>query len=48
MLHEMAPKASVVALLVNPNNRYTETETRILQDGAHSLGLELHVVRKHP
>ena len=45
MLHEMAPKASVVALLVNPNNRYTETETRILQDGAHSLGLELHVVR---
>ena len=45
MLHEMAPKASVVALLVNPNNRYTETETRILQDGAHSLGLELHVMR---
>jgi ABC-type uncharacterized transport system substrate-binding protein len=45
LLHEMAPKAAVVALLVNPNNRYTETETRVLQDGAHSLGLELHVVR---
>jgi len=44
LLHEMAPKAAVVALLVNPNNRYTETETRILQDGAHSLGLKLHVV----
>ncbi len=44
-LHEMLPKAAVVAFLANPNNRYTETETRVLQDGAHSLGLELHVVR---
>ena len=44
-LHEIVPKAAVVAFLVNPNNRYTETETRVLQDGAHSLGLELHVVR---
>jgi len=43
LLHEMVPKATVVALLVNPNNRYTETENA--QDGAHSLGLELHVVR---
>ena len=48
LLHEMAPKAAVIALLVNPINRYTETETRVLRDGAHSLGLELHVVRcKH-
>jgi putative tryptophan/tyrosine transport system substrate-binding protein len=45
MLHEMAPKASVVALLVNPNNRYADSETRVLQDGAHSLGVELRVVR---
>src|SRR6266436_2882233 len=36
---------SAKVVLVNPNNRYTETETRVLQDGAHSLGLELHVVR---
>jgi hypothetical protein len=41
----MVPKVSVVALLVNQNNRYTETETQVLQDGAHSLGLVLHVVR---
>ena len=46
LLREMVPKAAVVAFLVNPNNRYTETETRVLQDGAHSLGLELHVVRR--
>ena len=45
MLHEMAPKTAIVALLVNPSNPYTETETRVLQDGAHSLGLELHVAR---
>jgi putative ABC transport system substrate-binding protein len=45
LLHEVLPKAAVVAFLVNPNNRFTETETRVLQDGAHSLGLELHVVR---
>jgi ABC-type uncharacterized transport system substrate-binding protein len=44
LLHEMAPKAAVIALLVNPINRYTETETRVLRDGAHSLGLELRVV----
>jgi putative tryptophan/tyrosine transport system substrate-binding protein len=45
LLHELAPKAAVVTLLVNPNNRYTETETRMLQDGARSLGLQLHILR---
>ena len=29
MLHEMAPKASVVALLVNPNNRYRDRNANI-------------------
>jgi putative ABC transport system substrate-binding protein len=45
LLHEMAPKTAIVALLVNPSNPYTETETRVLQEGAHFLGLELHVAR---
>jgi putative ABC transport system substrate-binding protein len=45
LLHEMAPKASVVALLVNPSNPYTKTETRVSQDGAHAIGIELHIVR---
>ena len=45
LLHELAPKAAVVALLVNPTNRYTETETRVLQEGARSLGLQLHILR---
>src|SRR6266849_7975943 len=41
LLHEAVPKASVVALLVNPTNRYTETETQIFYESARSLGLEL-------
>jgi putative tryptophan/tyrosine transport system substrate-binding protein len=44
-LHELVPKAAVVALLVNPANRYSETETRVAEDGARSLGLRLHVLR---
>jgi ABC-type uncharacterized transport system substrate-binding protein len=45
LLHEMAPKASVVALLVNPSNPYTKTETRASQNAAHAIGIELHIVR---
>jgi len=45
LLHEMAPKASVVALLVNPSNPYTQTETRASQNAAHAIGIELHIVR---
>jgi putative ABC transport system substrate-binding protein len=45
LLHELAPNAAVVAVLVNPTNRYTETETRVLQDGSRSLGLQLHILR---
>jgi putative tryptophan/tyrosine transport system substrate-binding protein len=44
LLHEAAPKASVIALLVNPTNRYTEIETKIFYESARSLGLQLHVV----
>jgi putative ABC transport system substrate-binding protein len=45
LLHELVPKAAIVALLVNPTNRYTETETQVAHDAARSLGLELHVLR---
>jgi putative tryptophan/tyrosine transport system substrate-binding protein len=34
-----------IALLVNPSNRYTETETQVLNDSARSLGLQLYVLR---
>lgn len=45
LFHELMPKAADVALLVNPSNRYTETETQVLNDSARSLGLQLHVLR---
>jgi putative ABC transport system substrate-binding protein len=45
LLHEIVPKASALALLVNPTNHYTETETQVVDDGARRLGLQLHVVR---
>jgi putative ABC transport system substrate-binding protein len=45
VLHELVPTAATVALLVNPTNRYTETETQVAQESAQSLGLRLHVLR---
>src|SRR5437764_98342 len=41
LLHELVSKAAVVALLINPANRYSETEARVAQDAASSLGLQL-------
>jgi putative tryptophan/tyrosine transport system substrate-binding protein len=44
-LHELVPKATVAALLANPDNPYTEPEVRAVQDAAHSLGLgELQIL----
>ena len=45
LLSETLHKAKIITLLVNPSNRYTDTETEILYGGARSLDLELHVVR---
>lgn len=44
VLHELVPKAGTVALLVNPMNRYTETETNVTQDSIRSLGLQLRIL----
>jgi ABC-type uncharacterized transport system substrate-binding protein len=44
VLHEMAPHASLMAVIVNPKNPYTEPEIRALQEGANSLGIGLHVL----
>jgi putative tryptophan/tyrosine transport system substrate-binding protein len=44
LLHQLVPTASVMALLVNPTNPNSETNTKDLQAAARTLGLELHVV----
>jgi putative ABC transport system substrate-binding protein len=44
LLHEVVPKAAIIALLVNPNNPNVETQSRNLQAAALKLGLQLHVL----
>jgi putative ABC transport system substrate-binding protein len=44
-LHELLPMARVIAVLVNPTDPVdTEATTRAMQEAAHTLGLEVHVV----
>ena len=45
LLHELVPTATVVALLVNPDNPNAETLARDLEAVARRLGLQLHVLR---
>ncbi len=45
LLHDVVPRATVMALLVNPTNPNVETQSGILQAAALKLGLQTHVVR---
>src|SRR5262249_22080756 len=45
LLHELVPKATTIALLVNPNNVDVEKLTRDVEATARNLGLEIHVLR---
>jgi putative tryptophan/tyrosine transport system substrate-binding protein len=45
LLHELAPTAKVMALLVNPASpTLADSSTRVLQAAARTLGLDLHVL----
>jgi putative ABC transport system substrate-binding protein len=44
LLHELLPTATAIALLVNPTNVLTESETKDVQDAARSLGLHLQIL----
>jgi putative ABC transport system substrate-binding protein len=44
LLHEMAPAATIVGLLVNPTGPDTVTQSQELQAAAPALGLELHIL----
>jgi len=44
LLHDLVPKAYLVAMLANPNLA-TETELRDVQEAGRSLGLQIHAFR---
>jgi putative tryptophan/tyrosine transport system substrate-binding protein len=45
LLHELAPRATIIGLLVNPDNpSLAEPTTKSLQGAARTLGLEAHVL----
>jgi ABC-type uncharacterized transport system substrate-binding protein len=45
LLHEMVPKVTTMAVLVNPNFPASETQLRDVQEAAPRLGVQLIVVR---
>jgi putative ABC transport system substrate-binding protein len=46
LLHEMVPRANIIALLVNPTSpNLAEAQSKDLQTAADKLGLQLHVLR---
>jgi putative tryptophan/tyrosine transport system substrate-binding protein len=44
LLHELVPTAGVVAVLVNPNNPNTKTQSRELEAAARTIGLQIETV----
>ena len=44
LLHELAPTARVVAVMINPNNPAAETDTSEVQKIGRTLGQEVHVL----
>jgi len=45
LLHALVPKATVIAVLVNPDNAGAEPDAREAQEATRSLGQQLHVLR---
>lgn len=45
LLHELAPKATVVAVLVNPDATATDSYAIAVHEAARALGLQVHVLR---
>jgi putative ABC transport system substrate-binding protein len=44
LLHDSIPTATIIGLLVNPTDPRAETQTRDMQEAAHTLGLQIHVL----
>ena len=44
LLHDVIPTATIIGLLVNPTDPRAETQTSDMQEAAHTLGLQIHVL----
>jgi putative ABC transport system substrate-binding protein len=47
LLHELAPKADLIAILLNPNNPFFEDQVKDLNEASRVLGLKIHLERAH-
>jgi putative ABC transport system substrate-binding protein len=45
LLHDLIPSANSIGLLVNPKDARIETQSRDVQEAAHALGLQIHIVK---
>jgi putative ABC transport system substrate-binding protein len=45
LLHDLIPSAKSIGLLVNPKDARVETQSRDVQEAAHALGLQIHIVK---
>jgi putative ABC transport system substrate-binding protein len=45
LLQELIPKATKIGFLVNPNNPAAQRGTKVAETAAHTLALQLHVLR---
>jgi putative ABC transport system substrate-binding protein len=47
LLHELIPKAKVIAMLVNPNSPFAATQTRNIQAAASAIGERVNILHAH-
>ena len=45
LLHEIAPKAELVGVLLNPNNPFFDNQLKDLEAASRTLGLKIHLER---
>ena len=45
LLHELLPQAATIGVLLNPNYLLAENQLRDVQDAAHAIGVQIHVLR---
>jgi len=45
LLHDLVPSATIIGVLVNPNNPRYQSDVRDVQAAARTLGLEVHVAK---